>query len=56
MIDICLAAYNEEAALGDVLNGIARTLADGDYKVWVVDDGSADGRPPWSPIGVRKSR
>lgn len=43
MIHILLAAYNEEAALGEVLNGIARTLADGDYKVWVVNDGSSDG-------------
>ncbi|HNA60842.1 MAG TPA: glycosyltransferase family 2 protein [Elusimicrobiota bacterium] len=43
MIHILLAAYNEESALGDVLNGIARALADGDYKVWVVDDGSRDG-------------
>jgi dolichol-phosphate mannosyltransferase len=43
MIHILLAAYNEEKALGDVLNGIARTLADGRYKIWVVDDGSTDG-------------
>ena len=43
MIHVLLAAYNEEAALGDVLNGLARALADGGYKVWVVDDGSRDG-------------
>jgi dolichol-phosphate mannosyltransferase len=43
MIHILLAAYNEELALGDVLNGIARALADGAFKVWVVDDGSTDG-------------
>lgn len=42
MIHVLLAAYNEEAALGKVLEGIARTLADGNYRVWVVDDGSAD--------------
>jgi dolichol-phosphate mannosyltransferase len=43
MIHILLAAYNEEKALGDVFNGIARALADGNFKVWVVDDGSTDG-------------
>lgn len=43
MIHILLAAYNEEQAIGDVLNGIARSLADGDFKVWLVDDGSSDG-------------
>jgi dolichol-phosphate mannosyltransferase len=43
LIHVLLAAYNEEKALGAVLEGIARTLADGDYRVWVVDDGSSDG-------------
>lgn len=43
MIHILLAAYNEELALGDVLNGIDRALVDGAFKVWVVDDGSTDG-------------
>lgn len=43
MIHVLLAAFNEEAALGEVLNGIARGLADGDYKIWLVDDGSTDG-------------
>lgn len=43
MIHILLAAYNEEQSIGNVLNDIARSLADGDYKVWVVDDGSTDG-------------
>lgn len=43
MIHILLAAYNEERALGDVLNGIARALAGVAFKVWVVDDGSTDG-------------
>lgn len=42
MIHVLLAAYNEEAALGEVLKGLARALADGNYKVWVVDDGSRD--------------
>jgi dolichol-phosphate mannosyltransferase len=42
VIHVLLAAYNEEAALGHVLEGIARALADGDYRVWVVDDGSTD--------------
>ncbi|MBL8024046.1 MAG: glycosyltransferase family 2 protein [Elusimicrobia bacterium] len=43
MIHILLAAFNEEKAIGAVLNGVARALADGRYKVWVVDDGSTDG-------------
>lgn len=43
LIHILLAAYDEEKALGDVLNGMARTLAEGTFKVWVVDDGSSDG-------------
>lgn len=43
MIHILLAAFNEELALGDVLNGISQTLADGAFKVWLVDDGSTDG-------------
>jgi dolichol-phosphate mannosyltransferase len=43
MIHILLPAYNEEQALAPVLEGIARTLADGNYRVWVVDDGSQDG-------------
>lgn len=42
MIHVLLAAYNEEQALGDLLNSLARTLADKNYKVWVVDDGSSD--------------
>lgn len=42
MIHILLPAYNEGQALGLVLNSIARTLADGDFRVWVVDDGSTD--------------
>jgi len=42
MIHILLAAYNEEKGLGPVLNDIARCLADGDFTVWVVDDGSTD--------------
>jgi len=46
VIHILLAAFNEETALGEVLNGIARTLADGAYKVWLVDDGSTDGTFP----------
>jgi dolichol-phosphate mannosyltransferase len=43
MIHILLPAYNEGEALGAVIEGVARTLADGDYKIWVVDDGSSDG-------------
>lgn len=43
MIHILLAAYNEERALGDVLNGISSVLGDGAFNVWVVDDGSGDG-------------
>jgi dolichol-phosphate mannosyltransferase len=43
MIHILLAAYNEEEALGLVLEGIARTIADGGYRIWIVDDGSTDG-------------
>jgi dolichol-phosphate mannosyltransferase len=43
MIHILLPAFNEGVALGAVLEGIARTLADGGHKVWVVDDGSTDG-------------
>ncbi len=43
MIHILLPAYNEGEALGAVIDGIARTLADGAYRVWVVDDGSSDG-------------
>jgi dolichol-phosphate mannosyltransferase len=42
MIHILMAAYNEELALGDVLAGIAGTLGESSYKVWVVDDGSTD--------------
>lgn len=42
MLHILLAAYNEGAALGPVLEGIARALASGGYRVWVVDDGSHD--------------
>jgi dolichol-phosphate mannosyltransferase len=42
VIHILLPAYNEEIALGRVLENIARTLADGGFKVWVVDDGSTD--------------
>lgn len=42
MIHVLLAAYNEGAALPQVLEGVARTLADGNYRVWVVDDGSQD--------------
>jgi dolichol-phosphate mannosyltransferase len=43
VIHILLPAYNEGEALGAVIEGAARTLADGDFKVWVVDDGSSDG-------------
>ena len=43
MIHVLLPAYNEEDALGRVLEGIGRALADGDFRVWVVDDGSRDG-------------
>lgn len=43
MIHILLPAFNEEEALGLVLEGVARALADGGYHVWVVDDGSRDG-------------
>ena len=43
MIHVLLPAFNEGEALGAVIEGIARTLADGGYKVWVVDDGSSDG-------------
>lgn len=42
MIHILLAAYNEELALPLVLNGVARSLADGNFKIWLVDDGSSD--------------
>jgi dolichol-phosphate mannosyltransferase len=42
MIHILLAAFNEEAALGAVLENIARALADGEFRIWVVDDGSSD--------------
>jgi dolichol-phosphate mannosyltransferase len=43
MIHVLLPAYNEEGALGAVIEGVARALADGGYRVWVVDDGSTDG-------------
>jgi dolichol-phosphate mannosyltransferase len=43
MIHVLLPAYNEQEALGAVIDGVARTLADGAYRVWVVDDGSSDG-------------
>lgn len=43
MIHILLAAYNEAGALGVVVDGVARAFADGDWTVWVVDDGSTDG-------------
>lgn len=43
LIHILLPAYNESKALGRVLESIARALADGAYRVWVVDDGSSDG-------------
>jgi dolichol-phosphate mannosyltransferase len=42
MIHILLLAYNEGRAIGSVLEGVARTLADGNYRVWVVDEGSSD--------------
>lgn len=43
MIHILLAAYNESAALAAVIEGVARAFADGDWTLWVVDDGSTDG-------------
>jgi dolichol-phosphate mannosyltransferase len=43
VIHILLAAYNEAEALGDVIAGTARAFADGDWTLWVVDDGSTDG-------------
>lgn len=42
LIHVLLPAYNEGKALGAVIEGVARTLADGGYRVWVVDDGSTD--------------
>jgi dolichol-phosphate mannosyltransferase len=43
MIHILLPAYNEEQALGRVLEGISKNLTALDYRVVVVDDGSQDG-------------
>jgi dolichol-phosphate mannosyltransferase len=45
VIHILLAAYNEAESLGDVIAGVARAFADGDWTAWVVDDGSTDGTP-----------
>lgn len=42
MIHVLLPAYNEGLALGAVIEGISRAFADGDVRVWVVDDGSSD--------------
>ncbi len=42
MIHVLLAAYNEETALGPVLEKIGRALSPGTFQVWVVDDGSND--------------
>jgi dolichol-phosphate mannosyltransferase len=43
VIHVLLAAYNESAALAAVIEGVARVFADGDWTLWVVDDGSTDG-------------
>ncbi|MGQ0644076.1 MAG: glycosyltransferase family 2 protein [Elusimicrobiota bacterium] len=42
MIHVLLAAYNEEEALGRVLEETAGALAGRTFRVWVVDDGSSD--------------
>lgn len=42
MIHVLLAAYNEESALGDVLESLICSLAGFPLRVWVVDDGSTD--------------
>lgn len=42
MINILLAAFNEQEALGSVFDSIRTYLGSALYKVWVVDDGSTD--------------
>jgi dolichol-phosphate mannosyltransferase len=42
MIHVLLAAYNEESALGDVLESLICSLPGFPLRVWVVDDGSTD--------------
>jgi dolichol-phosphate mannosyltransferase len=42
MLIVVLPAYNEAGNLGALLERIARTVADTDYRVIVVDDGSTD--------------
>lgn len=41
-LSIVIPAYNEQAAIGDVIAGLKEELRDGDYEIIVVDDASLD--------------
>ncbi|MEW6235264.1 MAG: glycosyltransferase family 2 protein [Candidatus Omnitrophota bacterium] len=41
-ITVVIAAYNEEAAIGQVVGGLKAALRDAEHEILVVDDGSSD--------------